>query len=159
MPPKAGNLFKEKPFKQQRVLLPVKNRQQDPPFCQRQATTGYARGIKKAKPIAALGVDDAGDGLHQLFHAPEAATRQIDDIVCGIHIGDLLVGPVKSRSVHVCFLSALFLRHSLLPGSSAVAKSRANTLRYIAFPPFRGSGAHSAPCPPRAMQWRAAGTF
>ena len=53
------------------------------------------------------------------IHAPEAAARQIDDIFRGIHIGDLLVGPVKSRSVHVCFLSALFLRHSLLPDSAA----------------------------------------
>ena len=63
-------------------------------------------------------------GLHQLFHAPEAAASQIDDIVCGIHIGDLLVGPVKSRSVHVCFLSALFLRHSLLPDSAAAEQRR-----------------------------------
>ncbi|CAN4019464.1 Glutathione import ATP-binding protein GsiA, partial [Dysosmobacter welbionis] len=43
--------------------------------------------------------------------------------------------------------------------SSTEAKSSANTLRYIAFPPFRGSGAHSASCPPRAMQWRTAGAF
>ncbi len=77
------------------------------------------RLCKGGPAAAALGVDNAGDGLHQLFHAPEAAARQIDDIVFGIHIGDLLVGPVKSRSVHVCFLSALFLRHSLLPDSAA----------------------------------------
>ena len=30
--------------------------------------------------IAALGIDDTGDGLHQLFHAPEAAARQIDAV-------------------------------------------------------------------------------
>jgi len=29
----------------------------------------------------------------------------------------------------------------------------------MAFPPFRGIGTHSAPCPPGAMQWRAAGAF
>ena len=82
---------------------------------------GLVVGVRLAGTVgvAALCVDDAGDGLHQLFHAPEAAARQIDDIVCGIHIGDLLVGPVKSRSVHVCFLSSLFLRHSLLPGGAA----------------------------------------
>ena len=82
---------------------------------------GLVIGVRLAGAVgvAALGVDNAGDGLHQLFHAPEAAARQIDDIVCSIHIGDLLVGPVKSRSVHVCFLSALFLRHSLLPGGAA----------------------------------------
>ena len=82
---------------------------------------GLVIGVRLAGAVgvAALGVDNAGDGLHQLFHAPEAAARQIDDIVCGIHIGDLLVGPVKSRSVHVCFLSALFLRHSLLLGGAA----------------------------------------
>lgn len=62
---------------------------------------------------------DEEDTIDQIVNAPEAAARQIDDIVFGIHIGDLLVGPVKSRSVHVCFLSALFLRHSLLPDSAA----------------------------------------
>ena len=82
---------------------------------------GLVIGVRLAGAvgIAALGVDNAGDGLHQLFHAPEAAARQIDDIVCGIHIGDLLVGPVKSQSVHVCFQSALFLWHILLPDSAA----------------------------------------
>ena len=82
---------------------------------------GLAIGVRLAGAVgvAAFGVDDAGDGLHQLFHSPEAAARQIDDIVCGIHIGDLLVRPVKSRSAHVCFLSALFLRHSLPPDSAA----------------------------------------
>ena len=82
---------------------------------------GLVVGVRLAGSVgvAALGVDDAGDGLHQLFHAPEATARQIDDIVRGIHIGDLLVGPVKSRSVHVCFLSTFFLRHSLLPGGAA----------------------------------------
>jgi hypothetical protein len=82
---------------------------------------GLVIGIRLAGAVgvAALGVDNAGDGLHQLFHAPEAAARQIDDILCGIHIGDLLIGPVKGHSVHVCFLPALFLRHSLLPGSAA----------------------------------------
>jgi len=87
---------------------------------------GFIIGVRLAGTVgvAALGVDNAGDGLHQLFHAPEAAARQIDDIVCGIHIGDLLVGPVKSRSVHVCFLSALFLRHSLLPGGAAAQQHR-----------------------------------
>ena len=82
---------------------------------------GLVIGVRLAGAVgvAALGVDNAGDGLHQLFHAPEAAARQIDDIVFGIHIGDLLVGPVKSRSVHVCFPSALFLRHSLLLGGCA----------------------------------------
>ena len=82
---------------------------------------GLVIGIRLAGAvgIAALGVDNTGDGLHQLFHSPEAASRQIDDIVFGIHIDDLLVGPVKSRSVHVCVLSALFLRHILLSDSAA----------------------------------------
>ena len=82
---------------------------------------GLVIGVRLAGAVgvAALGVDNAGDGLHQLFHTPEAAARQIDDILCGIHIGDLLIGPVKGRSVHVCFLFALFLRHSLPPGGAA----------------------------------------
>jgi len=75
---------------------------------------GLVIGVRLAGAVgvAALGVDNAGDGLHQLFHTPEAAARQIDDIFRSIHIGDLLIGPVKS-------LSALFLRHSLLPGGTA----------------------------------------
>ena len=82
---------------------------------------GLVIGVRLAGAVgvAALGVDDAGDGLHQLFHAPEAAARQIDDIFCGIHISDLVVGPVKGRFVHGCFLSAFFLRHSLLPDGAA----------------------------------------
>ena len=54
---------------------------------------GLVIGVRLAGAVgvAALGVGNAGDGLHQLFHAPEAAACQIDDIVFGIHIGDLLV--------------------------------------------------------------------
>mgnify|MGYP000868489252 CR=1 FL=1 len=92
----------------------------------------------------------AGDGLHQLFHAPEAAARQIDDIFRGIHIGDLLVGPVKSLSAHVCFLSALFLRHSLLPGSAAAQQQRRGEKQgqYTSIhrvSSFRGIRTHSDP--------------
>jgi hypothetical protein len=99
--------------------------------------------------VAALGVDDAGDGLHQLFHSPEAAARQIDDIFRGIHIGDLLIGPVKSRSVHVCFLFALFLRHSLLPGGAAAEQQHCGEkqCQYTSIhrvSSFSGIRAHSA---------------
>ena len=44
--------------------------------------------------IAALGVDDAGNRLHQLFHAPEAAARQIYDMFRVIHIHALLTGRI-----------------------------------------------------------------
>ena len=113
---------------------------------------GLVIGVRLAGAvgIAALGVDNAGDGLHQLFHAPEAAARQIDDIVCGIHIGDLLVGPVKCRSVHVCFLSALFLRHSLLPGGAAAQQQHRGEKhgQYTSIhrvSSFRGIRTHSDP--------------
>ncbi len=82
---------------------------------------GLVIGVRLAGAVgvAALGIDDAGDGLHQLFHAPEAAARQIDDIFCGIHISALIIGPVKGRSVHGCFLVRFFLRHIFLPGGAA----------------------------------------
>jgi len=99
--------------------------------------------------VAALGVDDAGDGLHQLFHSPEAAARQIDDIFCGIHISTLLIGSVESRSVHVCFLFALFLRHSLLPGGAAAEQQHCGEkqCQYTSIhrvSSFSGIRAHSA---------------
>ena len=67
--------------------------------------------------VAALDVDNAGDGLHQLFHAPEAAARQIYDIFRGIHIHASFTGHIRELSGH--FLLVRFLRHIFLPGSAA----------------------------------------
>ena len=75
--------------------------------------------------VAALGVDNAGDGLHQLFHAPKAAACQIDDVFRRVHMHALLTGHILSA----CFLTGflyfllgflrfLFLRH-ILPGGTA----------------------------------------
>ena len=80
---------------------------------------GLVIGVRLAGAvgIAALGIDDAGDGLHQLFHAPEAAARQIYDIFRGIHIHASFTGHIRGLSGH--FLLVRFLRHIFLPGSAA----------------------------------------
>ena len=80
---------------------------------------GLVIGVRLAGAVgvAALGVDDAGDGLHQLFHAPEAAARQIYDIFRGIHIHASFTGHIRGLSGH--FLLVRFLRHIFLPGSAA----------------------------------------
>ena len=80
---------------------------------------GLVIGVRLAGAVgvAALGIDDAGDGLHQLFHAPEAAARQIDDIFRGIHIHASFTGHIRGLSGH--FLLVRFLRHIFLPGSAA----------------------------------------
>ena len=67
--------------------------------------------------IAALRINDAGDGLHQVLHAPEAAARQIYDVFRGIHIHDSFTGHIRGLSGH--FLLVRFLRHILLPGNAA----------------------------------------
>ena len=80
---------------------------------------GLVIGVRLAGAvgIAALGVDNAGDGLHQLFHAPEAAARQIYDIFRGIHIHDSFTGHIRGLFGH--FLLVRFLRHIFLPGGAA----------------------------------------
>ena len=80
---------------------------------------GLVIGVRLAGAVgvAALGVDDAGDGLHQLFHSPEAAARQIYDIFRGIHIHASFTGHIRGLSGH--FLLVRFLRHIFLPGSAA----------------------------------------
>ena len=76
---------------------------------------GLVIGVRLAGAVgvAALGVDDAGDGLHQLLHAPEAAACQIDDIFRSVHIHTLLAGHIRGLSGHVRSLRVLFPRYTL----------------------------------------------
>ena len=47
-------------------------------------------GFAGAVGVAALGINHAGNGLHQLFDAPEAASGQINHIFRGFHVHNLL---------------------------------------------------------------------
>ena len=53
-------------------------------------------GVRRARAVgvAALRVYHAGYGLHQLFHAPKAAARQIYHVFRGVHIHALLAGRI-----------------------------------------------------------------
>ena len=86
---------------------------------------GLVGGVRLAGAvgIAALGVDDAGDGLHELLHAPEAAACQIDDIFRGVHIRTLLAGHIRGLSGHVRSLRVLFPRY-MLPFRGAAAEQQ-----------------------------------
>ena len=73
--------------------------------------------------VAALGIKDTGNGLHQLFHAPEATASQIDDVFCGIHpVRTRLAGHIRGLSDY--FLCIRFLRYIFLPDSASTQQHR-----------------------------------
>ena len=83
---------------------------------------GLVDGVRLAGSVgvAALGVKNAGDGLHELFHAPKAAARQIDDVFCGIHMCARLAGDRRRLFGH--FLLFRFPQRVLLPGGTSAQR-------------------------------------
>ena len=83
---------------------------------------GLVVGVRLAGSVgvAALGVKNAGNGLHELFHAPKAAARQINNVFCGIHMCARIAGDRRRLFVH--FLLFRFPRRVLLPGGTSAQR-------------------------------------
>ncbi len=103
---------------------------------------GLVVGVRLAGSVgvAALGVKNAGNGLHELFHAPKAAARQINNVFCVIHMCARLAGDRRRLFGHFLlfrFFRGVFSCPAAHPLSGSITASRSgHTLRYMAFSPF-----------------------
>ena len=74
--------------------------------------------------VAALSIQDAWNGLHQLFYAPKAAACQIDDVFRVIHMHTFLTGQIGGLSSQFRSLGFPFWGHLFLLGGAAAQQQR-----------------------------------